>query len=139
MDHDVLLSMFWPEAIDEHGVYNGPIEGFVEWLRSTHQADESWMHHNTTQTIEIDGDQAWTETYCLAMNRIPPRDGSPAVDRTVRVRYCDRLERRDGEWRIAHRRVVYSPSAIDDHVHDWEFSPNHLRETRDRTDPAYWG
>ena len=37
----------------------------------------SWMHHNTTQRIEIDGDEAWTETYCIATNRVPASDGKP--------------------------------------------------------------
>ena len=86
MDHEALLSMFWPGAMDEHGVYDGPIEGYVEWLRANHRPDESWMHHNTTQRIEIDGDEAWTETYCIATNRVPASDGRPAVDRTVRIR-----------------------------------------------------
>ncbi len=139
MDHEVLLSMFWPGAMDEHGVYDGPIEGYVEWLKSNHRPDESWMHHNTTQRIEIEGDKAWTETYCIATNRIPATGGNPPVERTVRVRYCDRFERRNGEWRIAHRKVVYSPSTIDHDFEDWEFAPTQLRESRDRDDPSYWG
>ena len=77
MDHEALLSMFRPGAMDEHGVYDGPIEGYVEWLRANHRPDESWMHHNTTQGIEIDGDEAWTETYCIATNRVPASDGKP--------------------------------------------------------------
>lgn len=139
MDHDLLLTMFWPGAIDEHGIYNGPIEGFVEWLKETHHPEDSWMHHNTTQRIEIEGDQAWTETYCIATNRTPARDGNPAVDRMVRVRYCDRFEKRGGEWRIAHRKVVYSPSVTHEGFVDWEFSSDHLLESRDKNDPSYWG
>ena len=139
MDHDLLLTMFWPGAIDEHGVYNGPIEGFVEWLKENHRHEDSWMHHNTTQRIEIEGHQAWTETYCLATNRIAASDDAPAVDRIVRVRYCDRFEKRDGEWRIAHRKTVYSPSVIHEGFLDWEFGPDHLLERRDKDDPSYWG
>ena len=130
MDHEALLSMFWPGAMDEHGVYDGPIEGYVEWLRAYHRPDESWMHHNTTQRIEIDGDEAWTETYCIATNRVPASDGKPAVDRTVRIRYCDRFERRGEEWRIAHRKVVYSPSTVSTAFEDWQFGPTHLLESR---------
>ena len=139
MDQDVLLSMFWPGAIDEHGVYTGSIEGYVEWLKENHRPEDSWMHHNTTQRIEVEGDQAWTETYCIATNRTAARDGNPAVDRVVRVRYCDRFEKRGGEWRIAHRKVVYSPSVIDEGFVDLEFSPEQLLESRDRNDPSYWG
>ena len=70
---------------------------------------------------------------------VAPRDGQPAIDRTVRIRYCDRFEKRGGEWRIAHRKVVYSPSTIDDGYVDWEFGPDQLLESRDRNDPSYWG
>ena len=139
MDHEYLLSMFWPGAMDEQGIYNGPIEGYVEWLRQTHRPDDSWMHHNTTQRIEIEGDQAFTETYCLATNRLPAGNGTPALDRVLRIRYCDRFEKRDGEWRIAHRKVVYSPSTLTPDFVDWAFTGEHLTERRDRTDPSYWG
>jgi hypothetical protein len=138
-DHEVLLSMFWPGAIDEHGVYNGTIEEYVDWLKANHTPDESWMHHNTTQRIEIDGDQAFTETYCIATNRIPARNGEPPVDRIVRIRYCDRFEKRGEEWRIAHRKVVYSPSVVDRAWADWDFGPERLLERRDKSDPSYWG
>jgi len=137
-DHECLLSMFWPGAIDEHGVYNGPIEGLVEWLRENYRPGQSWMHHQTTQRIDVNGDQAWTETYCLATIRRPASDDEPASDRIVRVRYCDRFEKRDGEWRIAHRKVVYSPSSVILDFVDLELGERHLTERWDRTDPSYW-
>jgi hypothetical protein len=57
----------------------------------------------------------------------------------VRVRYCDRFEKRGDEWRIAHRKVVYSPSVIHEAFIDWEFDDDHLLESRDKSDPSYWG
>jgi hypothetical protein len=138
LDFELLLSMFWPGALDEHGAYQGPIEGYVEWVRANARRDQSYMHHNTSQLIEIEGDQAWTETYCLGIGRHQNDEGQLA-DRTVRVRYCDRFERRGSEWRIAHRKVVYSESTIESPVVSADFGPHHTRETRDRNDPAYWG
>ena len=135
MDHEFLLSMFWPGAMDEHGVYNGPIEGYVEWLRANHRPDDSWMHHNTTQRIEIEGDQAWTETYCIATNRVPASAGDAA---TVRIRYCDRFEKRGGSGgsRIGRSSTRRARSTTFD---DWAFGPTHLLESRDKNDPSYWG
>jgi hypothetical protein len=71
------------------------------------------MHHNGTQVIDLEGDVAHAETYTLAFYREPAADGSRS-NRAVflRVRYLDRVERRDGEWRIAYRRVVYSPCHV---------------------------
>jgi hypothetical protein len=92
------------------------------------------MHFLGTQVIEVDGDVAWAETYCLALHRLRAIDGEPARDKVRPVRYCDRLERREGEWRIAHRVVVYEPGRID------PLSDELLAASggsRDRSDPAY--
>ncbi len=70
------------------------------------------MHHNGTRIIEIDGDAAFAETYCLAFYRQSEEGKEGEKEMFLRVRYLDRVEKRNGEWRIAHRRVVYSPSQI---------------------------
>ena len=54
-------------------------------------------------------------------------------------RYVDRFERRDGDWRIAHR-VVVTDSARTDAVAPWQgTSPisSLTRGTRDHTDPVF--
>jgi len=55
----------------------------------------------------------------------------------IGLRYCDRLERRDGEWRIANRVCAMDWSRIDAVPASWEFPPEAVRGLRDRTDPAY--
>ncbi|KAF6789006.1 hypothetical protein CSOJ01_14906 [Colletotrichum sojae] len=64
-------------------------------------------HHQIGHSlIEIaaDGVSARAETYCTA-NIVVGGEGSEWM--TLLVRYVDRFEKRDGEWRIAHRVVVY--------------------------------
>lgn len=112
-DHQLLASLFHPDAIDDHGFCNGPAAKFVEFMQKGSVPGNHWMHHNGTQIIEIDGDVAHTETYTLAFCR-QPASGEVDYDREIflRVRYLDRVEKRNGQWRIAHRRVVYSPCQI---------------------------
>ncbi len=54
--------------------------------------------------IRIEGDQAYVQSYYRAYERLPGKDGSPR-DLTMYGRYLDRMEKRDGEWRIAERKV----------------------------------
>jgi ketosteroid isomerase-like protein len=112
-DHELLASLFHPDAIDEHGPFNGPAQGFVDFMRAGGVAGHHWMHHNGTQLIDIDGDVARAETYTLAFYREPDAKGATGNREVfLRVRYLDRVEKRNGEWKIAHRRVVFSPCHV---------------------------
>src|SRR5579871_3447028 len=102
-DDELLATVFHPDAIDNHGAFVGGREEFVRWANhEVHAGLLAHQHHVTTHSCELDGDVAHAETYVLFVHR--HRDG-----RTVVLgggRYVDRLERRDGEWRIAVRRVL---------------------------------
>jgi hypothetical protein len=110
-DDELLASVFHPDAIDNHGPWVGGREAFVRW--ANHECHEGLMahqHHITTHRCELDGDVAHTESYVLFIHR--EGDG-----RTVLMgggRYLDRFERRDGEWRIALRRLVMDLGATAD-------------------------
>jgi ketosteroid isomerase-like protein len=112
-DHELLASLYHPGASDDHGVYNGSATGYVDFMRAQGKDGVYWTHHNGTQIVEIEGDIANCETYALALCRMGAA-GEPGYDREMflRVRYLDRVEKRDGVWKIAHRRVVYSPCHI---------------------------
>jgi hypothetical protein len=137
MDWELLRSCYHPGAVDEHGSFHGPVDEFVDWVRPRLEEYDWTKHFLGNQLIELDGDVAWSETYCLAFHRVPAADGRPPLDRLVSVRYVDRFERRDGEWRIAHRVTVYEPGRIDPVVEEPQLSPTHAVFTRDRSDHAY--
>lgn len=112
-DSELLASLFHPDAIDDHGVFNGLAAEYVAWIRERSVPGNHWMHHNGTMLIEIEGDVANTETYTFALARAAPKEGDTRPREIfLRVRYLDRVERRGGVWKIAHRRVVYSPCHI---------------------------
>lgn len=82
---------------------------------------------------------AWAERYAIACHRCPASGDAEARDWIVNARFVDRMERRSGAWRIAHRACV-----IDSHRTDpvlpgageWA-DAGYLRGKRDRTDPSY--
>ena len=98
-DRDLFLSAFHPDATIAAGNFvGGPVE-LYDWASAMHEAGQVATHHNLLNlTCEIDGDTAHTETYYLFVGR--NRDETNWM---AGGRYIDRLERRDGAWRIALR------------------------------------
>jgi ketosteroid isomerase-like protein len=138
-DHELLASLFHPDAVDDHGAYNGPAAGFVEFMRAAGTPGSHWMHHNGTQIIDMQDEAlAFAETYALAFYRPPEADGKTGAQEIfLRVRYLDRVEKRDGQWKIAHRRVVYSPCHILPIAQEFPLVGDIIHEDSYPTDPAY--
>lgn len=100
-DLDLIASAYWPDGIDEHGVVVNSGADYGAWANQAHGATTRTHTHNlTTHTCEIDGDTAHAESYVLVV--LLGNDGQHG--QCISGRYVDRLERRDGEWRIALRR-----------------------------------
>ena len=100
LDRELLLSVYHPDAIDDHGVFIGTPEEFVDWAIAMHTAAHlSHQHCVLNHTCDLDGEVAHTETYFMfvAMNRA----GAPTA--TSSGRYVDRMEKRNGRWAIAAR------------------------------------
>jgi ketosteroid isomerase-like protein len=102
-DKEILLSCYHPDAIDDHGMFVGPADEFFDWtdpshlyLFSTHQ------HIVTNHTCELDGDVAHCETYYMFAG-MTKEDDQLAMSGG---RYVDRMEKCDGEWRIAARKCL---------------------------------
>lgn len=103
-DIDLLTAAYHPDGVDEHGasaINNGP--DYAEWANAIHAGGSQLHLHNiTTHTCEIEGDHAHTESYVLVGLLNP--DGKSV--RFINGRYVDRLEKRDGVWKIALRRCT---------------------------------
>ena len=100
-DVDLLCSAYHPDGVDEHGTTINAGSDYAAWANAVHAASsQAHLHHMTTHSCEIDGDTAHAESYVMVTLL-----GPDAKHATVMCgRYLDRLERRDGEWRIAVRR-----------------------------------
>jgi hypothetical protein len=98
-DRELFMSAFHPDAVIAAGPFVGDPVALYEWSIPMHDAGQSATHHNLLNlTCDIDGDVAHTETYYLFVGR--NRDESNWI---AGGRYLDRLEKRDGQWRIALR------------------------------------
>lgn len=105
-DEGSLRSAYWPDGTDNHGVYRGSVAGFVEWVFSVLPAIERCIHQIHNILIDLHGTHAEVESYFTAIQRQPGADGALA-DVFMAGRYLDRFEKREGEWRIAIRTVVF--------------------------------
>lgn len=128
LDWDLLRTCYHSDAHEDRGRYVGPVDGFFAWIRGVLEGLEGAWHLIGTPLIELEGDVASVESYCLAVQR------AGEEDRLIPCRYCDRFERRDGEWRIARRVAVYE-SAWTRPASD--APPLGATSRRDRDDPAY--
>lgn len=98
-DRALFLTAFHPDAIIDAGEFVGGPEKLYEWASDLHERGQSSTHHGLlNHSCEIDGDVAHAETYYLFTGR--NRDETNWI---AGGRYVDRLERRDGQWRIALR------------------------------------
>jgi hypothetical protein len=106
-DSDLITAAYHPDGLDEHGdqLTEGP--KYAAWANAAHEASVASQSHNiTTHTVEIDGDIAHAESYVmLGMISKDEKHGTIMMGR-----YMDRLERRDGAWKIALRRAMVDAS-----------------------------
>lgn len=99
LDRELFLSAFHPDAVCAAGDFVGGREALYDWASAMHDRWQSATQHDIlNHSCEIAGDVAHAETYYLYVAR--NRDESLML---AGGRYIDRLERRDGAWRIALR------------------------------------
>ncbi|MBY4212536.1 nuclear transport factor 2 family protein [Rhodococcus fascians] len=137
-DFDSVLQCYFPDAVDDHGGYVGTVGGLVEDMKLRHRTIDSSMHFVTNIIIDLDpaGRIAEVESYCLCYLRQEPEHGSTEQTlATIKCRYVDRFEKRNNEWRIAARIVVFDESQRDniDNVLDTSW----VRSRRSKDDPVY--
>jgi hypothetical protein len=131
MDWEGVRRCFHDDAIDEHGLYSGPIDGFIDFFRAWSAQYRMAMHLLGNIAIQVQGHQAVTETYCVSFmsmsaERVASRDFRRLLDDdtaryvdtrraaqswqlTLGLRLIDRFEQRGAQapWLIAHRVVLH--------------------------------
>jgi hypothetical protein len=151
LDRELLRSVYHSDATDDHGMFVGSRDEFIEWVIGMHTATHlSQQHCLFNHSCDLDGDVAHTETYYMfvGMNREgPPMSMSGG-------RYVDRFERRDGKWAIAARVCVRDWAPLDEQPDPndpstltairsalpagvLQLMKSGRLSTRDRSDPSY--
>ena len=136
-DSELVASSYHDDGWHELGHSRIPGPHYGEHANEAHGAICRVNLHNVTmQSVEIDGDVAHAESYVIGLFA----DNDALGSRMLAGRYIDRLEKRDGEWRIVLRRatveVVMEGKAI---MPNGKTPPGsgYLKGNRDRTDPSY--
>jgi hypothetical protein len=136
-DVEVLTSVYHDDGVDEHGYVVNPGPRYAEWANAQHAASSSSHLHNvTTHVCELEGDVANCESYVMVV-LVSPDEKTATV---MNGRYIDRLEKRDGTWRIAVRRstvdavVTGNASMLG---HPFFKQQGYPKGTRDRGDLSY--
>jgi hypothetical protein len=83
----------------------GPAHAYIEGAVVRIRQMGTMCHYICNIHISLDGDLAWVEAYVLTFARFQ-RDGE-SFDTLTGGRICDRFERRQGDWKIAHRKMAF--------------------------------
>ncbi len=136
-DADLLASAYHEDGVDEHGYAINPGPKYPEWANAQHaRGSLQNMHNITTHSCEIDGDVAHAESYVIGL--FLNADGK--TSRLLAGRYADRLERRNGTWRIALRRSTVDIALVGDATFlsaEYFVKMGFVKGMRDRRDVSY--
>jgi len=119
-------------AWDDHGFFKGPPDAFLAHIEKLHAVQEHSMHFNTNVLIEFQSkERAFVETYVLVLQRFADRRAMASA------RYLDSFEKRNNQWRVVHRTLVFGDldSAALPEPH--RFPPGFTEQKHGMDDPLY--
>lgn len=120
-DEDMLRSVYWEDAEDDHCLFTGKREELIAWVLPLLRSMEASQHTIGNILIRVNGESADVESYYHGYHRMS--DGTKSRDSIQAGRYVDRFEKRQGEWRVAMRKVVVDWFREYDDAGDWVAGP----------------
>jgi ketosteroid isomerase-like protein len=136
-DWKAARAAYHDDAFDDHGFFKGPPDAFLAHIAKLHQQQHHSMHFNTNVLIEFQSrERAFVETYVLVLQRFADRRV------TASARYLDRFEKRRvngnaGEWRVAHRTLVFGDMVPEPFAEPPSFPPEFTVQKHGMDDPLY--
>lgn len=134
-DVEQIAGCWWEDGADEHGPVITRVPDYPAKANLGHTTNFNMTSHNITNHIcEIEGDTAHCESYVVgALYWLDGKTTTIAFGR-----YLDRLEKRNGEWRMLFRRCTIEASSDTDGT--WVHSKNvqgFLKALWSKEDPSY--
>lgn len=111
-DREIIESCFHEDGTDDHGVFKGTVQEFCDWVMPQLKNFKSTQHIISTQNAEVIGERAVCESYFYARHDMPTDAGRKEL--IAAGRYIDKLEKRDGVWKIKHRKAVFDWNRLAD-------------------------
>lgn len=113
------------------GFYQGPGRGVIDKICASHEGLLCHSHQVANLLVEVDGDEAGSETYVTAT--LQGMRGETLFQIMTWSRYVDRWSRRDRRWAIDHRIAIRDF----DEMRDVQSLSADKLSRRDREDPSY--
>ncbi len=135
LHEELLASAYHEDSHDDHGLFKGTGREFARFVvKVLREHADATQHCLTNVRIEVDGEVAHCESYVVARHW-REREDSTRLE-TAGGRYIDRLDRRSGEWKIAHRVVVLEWGTVEEVVRPFPME-GYERGRRSRDDLSY--
>jgi hypothetical protein len=142
-DWALARTLYHDGAFDDHGFFKGAPDAFLAHIARMHEHQDHSMHFNTNVLIDFQTrERAFVETYVLVLQRfrpdapnVPP--GSKGLRNLASARYLDRFELRKGEWRVAHRTLVFGDIESAPMQEAAGFPPEFTVQRHGMDDPLY--
>jgi hypothetical protein len=109
---EMIKASYWPDSITDYGVFKGDFQAYYDWVIPGADAITNTQHVLSQSHIELDGDTARVETHVVSYHRVD-YGGGDEHDTCIGGRYLDVMAKRNGEWRVAERTMLY------DWYQDW--------------------
>jgi hypothetical protein len=103
-DGALLSAVFTPDARIDYGDGARSPDDTIPGLIAALGAMRLTQHNISNTVMRLSGDMAKAETNCVALHILSATEGE--IELVVGGRYLDRLEKREGRWRIAERLYV---------------------------------
>ena len=160
LDLEMLKSVYHPDGFDDHGAMKLNAHEFAEKVIEKMRDVCIYGMHTVTQTvIDVEGDKATSEAYYVGLHIT--ESGEAAIEKFFGPRYLeeqrragnlgrrhqyicggrylDVLHKRDGQWRIYHRKMTNEFAICQPESENSEGIPGAFftGSSRDRKDPFY--
>jgi len=131
-DWALARTLYHDGAFDDHGFFKGPPDAFLAHIEKLHAVQRHSMHFNTNVLIEFQTrERAFVETYVLVLQRFDDRRA------TASARYLDFFEKRNNQWRVAHRTLVFGDLVPEPMAEAPSFPPEFTVQKHDMSDVLY--
>ena len=135
-DHAQLLACFHADAELDFGYFTGGPHDLIAFSTSFLARFSGTHHCLSNPVIRIDGETAETLSYISAVHS-QWRRRSGTFDMIGWGRYVDRFERRAGDWKIAHRKVMFDWTMEFPSTFQWPEALLPFTGRRNASDPSY--
>jgi len=135
-DAQATIDVYHPDSWDDHGPIKDTGWNFAD--SATRELLTRWegcLHLLGQSRIRVDGDQCGSETYfyCTMTRK---QDGQDMLDHMM-GRYLDKVERREGEWKIKERTCIVDWSASTPLIEDFVGAAAFAKGKRSAEDLSY--